>query len=185
MNPGLLKTPVLCFNFFFLFFFYPIVLGTVGAPLCGESWAMSYGRAHPSPFQTTAKILQLGGLPWSWVLDWRSLQPGRWPCRGSSYNQQSSTSIAMWQALPDYIVPVAGKVPGLTLCFNLILGKIALHLKQIPDENHRETDSIDAQKLQHYLVARAKTSKIQTEIDKTFALKGVLTVHHLWKVAEN
>ena len=48
---------------------YPIVLGTVGAPLCGESWAMSHGGAHPSPCQTTAKILQLGGLPWSRVLD--------------------------------------------------------------------------------------------------------------------
>ena len=47
---------------------YPIVLGTVWAPLCGESWAMSHGGAHPSPCQTTAKILQLGGLPWSRVL---------------------------------------------------------------------------------------------------------------------
>ena len=94
---------------------YPIVLGTVGAPLCGESWAMSHGGAHPSPCQTTAKILQLGGLPWSWVLDWRSLQPGRWPHHGSSYNQQCSTSIAMRKAVPGYIVPVAGKIPGLTV----------------------------------------------------------------------
>ena len=28
----------------FFFFSYPIVLGTVGAPLCGESWAMSHGN---------------------------------------------------------------------------------------------------------------------------------------------
>ena len=80
---------------------------------CGESWAMSHGGAHSSPCQTTAKILQLGGLPWSRVLDWRSLQYGRWPHRGSSYNQQCSTSIAMWQAVPGYIIPT-GKVPGLT-----------------------------------------------------------------------
>ena len=93
---------------------YPIVLGTVGAPHIsgGESWAMLHGGAHPSPCQTTAKILQLGGLPWSRVLDWRSIQPGRWPHRGSSHNQQSSTSIAMCQAVPCYIVPAAGKVPG-------------------------------------------------------------------------
>ena len=81
----------------------------------GESWAVSHGGAHPSPCQTTAKSLLLGGLPWSRVLDWRSLQPGRWPHHGSSYNQQCSTSIAMRQAVPGYIVPVAGKVPGLTL----------------------------------------------------------------------
>ena len=66
---------------------------------------------HPSPCQTTAKILLLGGLPWSRVLDWRSLQPGRWPHHGSSYNQQCSTSSAMRQAVPGYIVPIAGKVP--------------------------------------------------------------------------
>ena len=90
---------------------------TVGVPhdiWCGESWAMSHSGAHPSPCQTTAKILLLGGLPWSRVLDWRSLQPGQWPHRGSSYNQQCSTSIAMWQAVPGYIVPVAEKVPDLT-----------------------------------------------------------------------
>ena len=34
-------------------------------PTCGVSWAMSHGGAHPSPCQTAADVLNLGGSPWS------------------------------------------------------------------------------------------------------------------------
>ena len=62
---------------------------------CGDSWAMSLGGAHPSPSQTTAEILQLGGSLWSRTLDWRWLQPGRWPHRGSSFDR-NAVSASPW-----------------------------------------------------------------------------------------
>ena len=55
---------------------------------CGVSWAMSHGGAHPSPCQTTADNLHLGGSPWSRTCGLNSsriMHPGRWLHRGSSY----------------------------------------------------------------------------------------------------
>ena len=44
---------------------------------CGVSWAMSYGGAHPSPCQSTADALNLGGSPWS-------LTHSRWVSKSTS-----------------------------------------------------------------------------------------------------
>ena len=62
---------------------------------------MSHGGAHPSPCQTTANVLHLGGSPWSRTCGLKSsriMHPRRWLHRGSScaHTQMPCQHPSLW-----------------------------------------------------------------------------------------